>query len=71
MIPIITIIEKTAEVIMNGQSRKPIRDGKWKRFRTDLEGLTVAQRNLVFKLVEQMKAVNKEDAHLAILRRKR
>jgi len=62
MIPLAAIIEKIAEVVKNEQSRKPLRDGKWKRFRTDIEGLTVAQQNLVLKLVEQMKAVNKEDA---------
>jgi len=62
MIPIHAVIEKVAEVVRNGRPAKKLPDKRWRRLKSDLEELTTPQRTLVFKLVEQMKKVNKEDA---------
>jgi len=62
MIPIHAVIEKVAEVVRNGRPAKKLPDKRWRRLKSDLEELTTPQRTLVFKLVEQMKKVNKEES---------
>ena len=61
MIPFATLIEKATEVVRNGHPTRKLSDKRWTRLKSDLDGLYPAQRNLVVRLVEQMKATNRED----------
>ena len=61
MIPLSTLVEKTAGLVKNGQRAKKRSAIKWKRLQADLEALYPAQQNLVIRLIAQMKATNKED----------
>jgi len=55
------LVEKVADLVNNGQHNNKLSNKKWRLLKADLEGLNKAQRNLVLKLIEQMKAVNEQD----------
>ena len=61
MIPFAVLIEKATEVVRNRQPTRKLSDKRWTRLKADLDELYPAQRNLVVRLVEQMKATNRED----------
>jgi len=56
------LVEKVFHLANNGQPKDDKSSNvNWKELKADLEGLHTAQRNLVLKLIEQMKAVNEQD----------
>ncbi len=55
------ILKKTAEIL--NKDLVPIHKSpvNWDKVKADLEGLSKPQLDLVLKLIEKMKTVNKED----------